>query len=67
MLKKANKLLKEAGKEVRQISHNMMPGVLSKFGLKEAIEDLFEEVEDAGEIEIDLDVVCRDEQMGSRY
>lgn len=62
MLKKANKLLKEAGHEVRQISHNMMPGVLSKFGLKEAIEDLFEEVDDAGEIEVDLDVVCRDDE-----
>jgi signal transduction histidine kinase len=32
----------------------MMPGVLSKFGLREAIEDMFEDVEDAGEIEVDL-------------
>ena len=63
MLKKANKLLKDASKEVRQISHNMMPGVLAKFGLKEAIEDLFEEVEDAGEIEIDLQVVCKKERL----
>lgn len=54
MLKKANKLLKEASKEVRQISHNMMPGVLSKFGLQDAIEDMFEDVEDAGEINVDL-------------
>ncbi|NOX85781.1 MAG: tetratricopeptide repeat protein [Chlorobi bacterium] len=54
MLKKANKLLKEASKEVRQISHNMMPGVLSRFGLKEAVEDLFENVKDAGEVKVDL-------------
>jgi len=63
MLKKANQLLKEAGKEVRQISHNMMPGVLSKFGLKEAIEDLFEEIEETGKIEIDLDLTCGEERL----
>ena len=63
MLKKANKLLKEAHKEVRQISHNMMPGVLSKFGLKEAIEDLFEEVEDTGEVNVHLDITCGKERL----
>ena len=56
MLKKANKLLKDASKEVRQISHNMMPGVLSKFGLQEAIEDIFEDVEDAGDMQVNLDI-----------
>ncbi len=63
MLRKANKLLKEASKEVRQISHNMMPGVLSKFGLKEAIEDLFDEVEEAGEIAVELNINCREERL----
>jgi len=63
MLKKANKLLKEAGKEVRHISHNMMPGVLSKFGLKEAIEDLFEVVEEAGDVKVDLDLTCGEERL----
>ena len=57
MLKKANKLLKDAGKEVRQISHNMMPGVLSKFGLREAIEDLFEDVEEASDIQVEYSPV----------
>ena len=63
MLKKANKLLKEASKEVRQISHNMMPGVLSKFGLKEAIEDLFEDVEDAGKTEVEVDISLGKERL----
>jgi len=63
MLKKANKLLKDAGKEVRQISHNMMPGVLSKFGLREAIEDLFEDVEDTGDLDIDLQIKCKKERL----
>jgi len=63
MLKKANKLLKSASKEVRQISHNMMPGVLSKFGLREAIEDLFEDVEEAGDVDIDLQIKCQKERL----
>jgi len=62
MLKKANKLLKEAGKEVRQISHNMMPGVLSKFGLREAIEDLFDDVKETGDIEVDTHIICSDDK-----
>lgn len=63
MLKKANKLLKDAGKEVRQISHNMMPGVLSKFGLQEAIEDLFEDVEKAGDLMVNLQLTCGDSRL----
>lgn len=63
MLKKANKLLKEAGKEVREISHNMMPGVLSKFGLKEAIEDLFDDVAESAKIKIDLRLTCGDVRL----
>lgn len=63
MLKKANQLLKDASKEVRQISHNMMPVVLSKFGLMEAIEDLFEDVDQSGDIELDLRLTCGDERL----
>lgn len=62
LLHKANELLKQAGGEVRKISHDMMPGVLSKFGLQEALEDMFESVEDAGGIEID----CRIDLSGKR-
>ncbi len=63
MLQKANKLLKDASKEVRQISHNMMPGVLSKFGLKEAIEDLCEDIEEASGIKLELHMRCKDERL----
>jgi len=41
----------------------MMPGVLSKFGLKEAIEDLFEELEEAGDIKVNLKLTCREERL----
>ncbi|MCB2208208.1 MAG: sensor histidine kinase [Bacteroidetes bacterium] len=63
MLQKANKLLKDASKEVRQISHNMMPSVLSKFGLEEAIEDLCEDVEEAGDMTVDLHLSLEEERL----
>ena len=42
LIEKATKLLEQATGDVRRISHNMMPGLLTKFGLFEAVEDLFE-------------------------
>ncbi|RLD45007.1 MAG: hypothetical protein DRI89_02385 [Bacteroidetes bacterium] len=63
LLKKANKLLKQASGEVRKISHDMMPGVLAKFGLQEALEDIFENVEDTGSIAIDCNIALGDERL----
>jgi signal transduction histidine kinase len=60
---KATKMLNEASKEVRKVSHNMMPGVLSKFGLKEAIEDLFEKVEEIETIRTDVSLTCSNERL----
>jgi len=60
---KATKMLEEAGKEVRKVSHNMMPGVLSKFGLKEAIEDLFETIEETGTIHTEVSMKCKKERL----
>ncbi|MCF6342607.1 MAG: sensor histidine kinase [Bacteroidales bacterium] len=64
MLKKANKLLREAGGQVRKISHDMMPGVLSKFGLQEALEDIFENVEDTGSIEVECKIELDSYRLG---
>ena len=61
--RKAQRMLDNAGKEVRRISHDMMPGVLTKFGLKEAVEDLFEEIRDLGKIDIRLNLACADERL----
>ncbi|MCD4698643.1 MAG: tetratricopeptide repeat protein [Bacteroidales bacterium] len=44
LLEKATNVLDRASSDVRRISHNMMPGILTKLGLIEAIEDLFDEV-----------------------
>ena len=63
LLSKANKLLKQASSEVRKISHDMMPGVLSKFGLQEALEDIFENVEDTGSIDVDCEIDLNEERL----
>lgn len=57
---KANELLDEACKSVREISHNMLSGTLSKFGLMPALKELKQTIETAcnkqqqNEIEIEL-------------
>lgn len=44
LIERATKLLEQASSDVRKISHNMMPGLLTKLGLYEAVEDLLEKV-----------------------
>ncbi len=46
LIDKASKLLEQAAGDVRKISHNMMPGLLTRFGFYEAAEDLFEKIDD---------------------
>nr|NQU89639.1 sensor histidine kinase [Bacteroidota bacterium] len=46
LIERATKLLEQATSDVRRISHNMMPGLLTKYGFYEAVEDLFEQVDD---------------------
>lgn len=48
LTKKTNSLIDEACLEVRRISHNMMPHALSISGLKGAIEDLGEQLNEEG-------------------
>jgi signal transduction histidine kinase len=45
-IERATQLLEQAAGDVRKISHNMMPGLLTKMGLFEAVEDLFENISD---------------------
>jgi len=49
-IEKATKLLEQATSDVRKITHNMMPGLLTKFGFFDAVEDLIEQLDDAGTI-----------------
>lgn len=49
---KIDMLLQDALKDVRGISHNMSVGILHKYGLVEAIQDLKETVETAGNTQV---------------
>jgi len=44
IIDKASKMLEQASNDARKISHNMMPGLLTKLGLYEAVADLFEKI-----------------------
>jgi signal transduction histidine kinase len=46
LIDKATRMLEQASGDVRKISHNMMPGLLTKLGFFEAAEDLFEHIGD---------------------
>ncbi|MEJ2593666.1 MAG: sensor histidine kinase [bacterium] len=54
LFEKATQLITEASGEIRKISRNMMPGVLSKLGLYDALEDLFETVNGMDELQVHL-------------
>lgn len=53
---KGIELLDGAVEEVREISHNLISGVLSKFGLVAALEDLKETLESTKQISLDLHI-----------
>ncbi len=62
MIKKAGGLLEKASSDVRRISHNMMPGILTKLGLDEAIEDLFDNINDTPGITAILNITNEEEK-----
>jgi len=51
LIEKATKMLEQAAGDVRKISHNMMPGLLTRYGFYEAVEDLFEKLDDTPGLE----------------
>ncbi len=56
VLEKAASLLEQASGDVRRISHNMMPGLLTKYGLFEAVEELFEQVDEMEGIHAEVSI-----------
>jgi len=63
LIDKATRFLDEAGGEMRKISHNMMPGLLSKLGLCEALEDLFDTLNDSEEIDARMEVIVAQKRL----
>jgi len=57
LITKATKYLEQASSDVRKISHNLMPGLLTKLGLFEALEELFENLDEQEGIDAFMDVV----------
>ncbi len=63
---KATDLLDTAVSEVRRISHEMVHGTLSTFGLATALEDLREAVHVPGKLEVDLNLFGLEERFDKR-
>ncbi len=49
--------MSDAYEEVRRISHDMMPGVLSRYGLVEALENLSSKTQDLTSAEVEFQVI----------
>ena len=60
---KSYKLIDEAAGDLRSISHNLMPKVLSDFGLSEALETLCEKIDAARSVNIDFINVGLDHRL----
>jgi signal transduction histidine kinase len=57
LIDKATKYLEQASTDVRKISHNLMPGLLTKLGLFEALEEMFENLDESEQMEAFFEVV----------
>jgi signal transduction histidine kinase/predicted ATPase len=57
------RLLDEAIDELRQISHNMVPASLSRFGLGPALNTFATQVRASGELEVDLQILGLEERL----
>ena len=58
-----NGLLDKAVDEVRDIAHNMVSGVLTKFGLEAALRDLKETIEASRQVKVELMVLNLNERL----
>jgi signal transduction histidine kinase len=62
-IEKATRMLDQANHDVRKISHNMMPGLLTKLGFFDAVEDLFDQINDTGELKAALKISGEQERL----
>jgi two-component system NarL family sensor kinase len=63
---KANQLLDEACAEVRRISHNLSTGMVSNFGLRAALEELSDSIDNSGLITCKLNVYGLEERLNTK-
>ncbi|WP_224995733.1 tetratricopeptide repeat protein [Cesiribacter sp. SM1] len=63
LYQRVNGLLDKAVTEVRDIAHNMVSGVLTKFGLVAALQDLKETIEATNQVRVEIMVHNLDERL----
>lgn len=62
----ATKLLEMAASEVRKITHNMMPGLLTRYGFFEAIDELIEQINESEAVKAEMIVEGPDKRFSER-
>lgn len=62
---KVSHLLDDAVEEIRQVSHNLVSGVLSTFGLVPALKDLIQALKESSALVIEMQVHGMNERMDS--
>ncbi len=60
---KINSLIDRAVNDTREIAHNMLSGVLTKFGLLVALKDLKQTIEDSNHLRINIQSIQLDERL----
>jgi signal transduction histidine kinase len=63
LIDRASQLLDQASGDVRRISHNMMPGLLTKMGLCEAVQELCDKITETKDMEVAVEVPDGDERI----
>ena len=63
LIDRANHLLEQVSGDVRRISHNMMPGLLTKLGLFEALGDLFDNISETEGITVLAEIPDQAERL----
>jgi signal transduction histidine kinase len=56
LIEKATKMLDQASNDARKIDHNMMPGLLTKLGLYEAVGELFDQFSKLEKLKVDAEI-----------
>ncbi len=59
-------LLEESIKEIREISHNMMPGALTKLGLSTALKQFVNKINALGVLQIELQIIGVKERLSEK-
>lgn len=63
MLQNALDLLDESVKEVRAVSHSMMPNALIKLGLVSAVKEFINKISSTGNLKINLEIIGLDNRL----